>query len=178
MDLAGLSGEKILMLKTIRVTSGKWFKGLSSVIGLVLVMSSISSGTVAAASGVPCKIEEKNLSLLGIPTWYKYLDGEEVQQEDGSTACQPSIGIKAGDDKLPKKDLLLIGAAILEILIRIAGIAAFIYLLYGGFMYLTSSGNSEAVKNAGSTLLNAAIGLAIAVSATTIINFFANRLTG
>jgi biopolymer transport protein ExbB/TolQ len=56
-------------------------------------------------------------------------------------------------------------------------LAAFFYLIYGGFMYLTSSGNAESVKKAGSTLLNAAIGLAIAISATTLVNFFASRLT-
>lgn len=137
----------------------------------VMLLSLVSFGKSADA----CTIDDN--SLLGIPTWYKYLEGTEVTQDDGGVVCQPTITLKDGEDKLPKKDILLIVAAVLEILIRIAGIAAFIYLLYGGFMYLTSSGNSESVKNAGSTLLNAAIGLAIAVSATTIINFFANRLS-
>jgi hypothetical protein len=137
----------------------------------VMLLSSVAFAKSAEACEVP------DNSLLGIPTWYKYLDGVEVAQNDGSVVCQPTIKLKTGDNKLPKQDILLIVAAVLEILIRIAGIAAFIYLLYGGFMYLTSSGNSESVKNAGSTLLNAAIGLAIAISATTIINFFANRLS-
>ncbi len=136
-----------------------------------MLLSLVTFGKSAEA----CTITDN--SLLGIPTWYKYLDGTEVTQDDGSVVCQPTIGLKDGEDKLPKKDILLIVAAVLEILIRIAGIAAFVYLLYGGFMYLTSSGNSESVKNAGSTLLNAAIGLAIAVSATTIVNFFASRLS-
>ncbi len=114
-------------------------------------------------------------TLLGLPTWYKYLDGEEVEQRDGRMVCQPRI--ESQDGEFPKKSILLIGAAILDILIRLAGLAAFFYLIYGGFMYLTSSGNSEQVKKAGSTLLNAAIGLAIAISATTLVNFFANRLS-
>lgn len=143
---------------------------------VLVVISSLMFIQISSSSVGACSVPDN--TLLGIPTWYKYLEGVEVIQPDGSSVCQPSIGIKSGDDKLPKKDLLLIGAAILEMLIRIAGIAAFFYLIYGGFMYLTSSGNSDSTKKAGSTLLNAAIGLAIAISATTLVNFFANRLTG
>ena len=62
-------------------------------------------------------------------------------------------------------------------LIAVAGLAALAYLVYGGFMYLTSNGNAEQVKNAGSTLLNAIIGLAIAISATTLVNYIANQLS-
>jgi hypothetical protein len=114
-------------------------------------------------------------TLLGIPPWYKYLQGEEVEQKDG-TVCQPKLTAPSGE--LPKKDLLLVAAAVLEMLIRVAGLAAFAFLIYGGFMYLTSSGNSESTKKAGSTILNAAIGLAISISATTLVNFFANKLSG
>ncbi|MDQ5914078.1 MAG: hypothetical protein QG623_697 [Patescibacteria group bacterium] len=154
---------------------------------LVLAISNMvgfSSKTFAAS----CQV--KQTTLLGIPTWYKYLGGSEVQQRnpaDGSpagTVCQPLIWTRSDEtdpsknEKLPRRDMLLIAAAIIDILLRVAGLAAFIYLLYGGFMYLTSSGNSEGVKKAGSTLLNAAIGLAIAISATTIVNYFAGRLSG
>ena len=153
---------------------------LTAMLVLVLTVSNMvgfSSKTFAA----DCQV--KQTTLLGIPTWYKYLGGSEVQQRnpaDGSpagTVCQPLIWTRA-DEKLPRRDILLIAAAIIDILLRVAGLAAFFYLLYGGFMYLTSSGNSEGVKKAGSTLLNAAIGLAIAISATTIVNYFAGRLSG
>ena len=89
--------------------------------------------------------------------------------------CQPTLKT-IDDEKIPINNILLIVAAITEILIRIAGLAAFIYLIYGGFMYLTSGGNSENISKAGTTLLNAAIGLGIAISATAFISFFAGRL--
>lgn len=150
----------------------------------VFTFSALSLGGRAYAA---CP-DFKDKTLLGLPVWYKYLDGEMVTNIDpgnpgldsdgnavGKEVCQPKI--TSEDGKFPKKDIALIAAAVLEMLIRLAGLAAFAYLLYGGFMYLTSSGNSESVKNAGSTLLNAAIGLAIAISAITLINFFANRLS-
>jgi len=122
-------------------------------------------------------------SLLGIPTWYKYLPGEGIVQispKNGggyteTIVCQPTVKTE-GEEALPVNNILLIVAAITEILVRVAGFAAFIFLIYGGFMYLTSSGNAENVSKAGSTLLNAAIGLGIAISATAFINFFANKL--
>lgn len=138
--------------------------------GSVFIFSALSFGGKTYACNT-----DFNKTLLGLPTWYKYLQGEEVEQRDGSKVCQPRLTAEEGE--LPKKDILLVGAAILEMLIRLAGIAAFAYLIYGGFMYLTSSGNSENTKKAGATLLNAAIGLAIAISATTLVNFFANRLS-
>jgi hypothetical protein len=168
----------------------KKIKGISKIkkalsISLLMLVAFLGLGQNVMAE--PCSKEElteiRGNTLLGLPPWYKYLPGERVEQvvPDGSGGfstvilCQPTIEAQDGE-KIPRTHILLIVAAVLEILTRAAGLAAFIYLLYGGFMYLTSNGNSENVKNAGTTLLNAAIGLAIAISATTIINFFAGRL--
>lgn len=43
----------------------------------------------------------------------------------------------------------------------IAGIIAFLYLIYGGFQYLTAAGNAEQAKKGGQTLVNAVLGLVI-----------------
>lgn len=158
--------------------------------GCLLVIVGIGITTLSAgkASAAECDSAEldkmRSNTLLGLPTWYKYLPGEKVEQRvptrDDSgykteEVCQPTIKNK-GNEKLPINNILLIVAAVLEILVRVAGLAAFVFLIYGGFMYLTSNGNSENVGKAGSTLLNAAIGLGIAISATAFINFFAGRL--
>lgn len=152
----------------------------------VLVISVVlgvgGTATVSALnSGESCDAGDN--SLLGVPPWYKYLPAEGITQivpvagggYEEKVICQPTIKAQA-DEKLPINNILLIVAAFIEILIRVAGLAAFVYLIYGGFMYLTSNGNSENVSKAGSTLLNAAIGLGIAISATAFINFFAGRL--
>lgn len=158
-------------------------------LSVVLLGGALSAGSSALSEGDSCggKGQESEFaenSLLGLPPWYKYLEGEGVMQKvpDGSggleevVVCQPQIKTESGEEAIPTQSILLIIAAVLEILTRVAGLAAFISLVYGGFMYLTSNGNSENVSKAGSTLLNAAIGLAIAISATAIINFFAGRL--
>lgn len=157
-------------MKIVRLLEKKLF---ASLLSLCLGIFGVFGSSLSAQACTP----EDN-SILGIPTWYKYLDGEEVEIRDIKdatkirTICQPVFEPEPGQ-AIPTKDLLLVVAAILDILIRIAGVAAFIFLLYGGFMYLTSSGEAENTKKAGQTLLNAAIGLAIAISATAIVNFVA-----
>lgn len=47
---------------------------------------------------------------------------------------------------------------------RLAGILAFIMILYAGFLYLTAGGNTEQQKNAQNKIKNAIIGLVLLFS--------------
>lgn len=108
-------------------------------------------------------------SQFGIPTWYKYLQGET----DPSGVCR--VMTKFSLTKL--NALLSIGLAIVEIMLFIAGIVAVAYIIYGGFQYLLSQGNPEQTTVAKNTVLNAVIGLVIAVLASTLVRFLATRLS-
>ncbi|MEK7561346.1 MAG: pilin [Patescibacteria group bacterium] len=57
------------------------------------------------------------------------------------------------------------------------GIAAVIMLIVGGFRYITSAGNAEAIKAAKNTILYALIGLVIVALAQLIVNFVLNKTT-
>lgn len=50
----------------------------------------------------------------------------------------------------------------------VAGVLVFFYIVYGGFLYLTSAGNPEQTKKGGQTILNAVIGLIIVVLSYTL----------
>ena len=54
------------------------------------------------------------------------------------------------------------------------GAVAVIMLIYGGFKYITSGGDSSNVTSAKNTILYAVIGLVVVVLAGTIINFVIN----
>ena len=56
------------------------------------------------------------------------------------------------------------------------GAASLIIIIYAGFRLITSRGNSDAIGKLRSTLLYAAIGLIISLSAGSIISFVAGRL--
>lgn len=70
----------------------------------------------------------------------------------------------------------IIGAA-LNLIVQLAGIAAFIMLIIGGFKYLTSGGNPEAKKAASGTISYAVLGLALLLGGW-LIMLFIKELTG
>lgn len=65
--------------------------------------------------------------------------------------------------------LFSLGKGIIELLIQIATVAAAMFLMYGGWLYLTSGGDSAKVEKAHQTLKNAGIGLALLVAAWLIV---------
>jgi len=69
-------------------------------------------------------------------------------------------------------------AAIIEILLRVAAIAAFAMIVYAGIQLITSQGNPDSAAKARGTLLNAIIGLVIAVLAATLVAFIAGQFKG
>ena len=97
--------------------------------------------------------------VFGFPTWYQYLSlGGD---------CSPKIS--------SINDVWLIVAAVVDILLRVAALAAIGLVVYGGIKYSMSQGDPKETAGAKSTILNALVGLLIAVSAASIIQFVAGR---
>ena len=59
--------------------------------------------------------------------------------------------------------------------LRLASIAAIAMVVYGGVQYIMSQDEPDKTKQARSTIINALIGLVVAVAATTLITFIAGR---
>jgi len=119
--------------------------------------------SLLAASCTP-----KGGGFLGFPTWYKYLGGVSSPNGAGqANICLPKVGALS--------DVWLVIAAIVEILLRLAGYAAIFFVIYGGVQYITSQGEPDKASRARTTLLNALIGLVIAISATILVTFIAGR---
>lgn len=107
-------------------------------------------------------------SVLGIPTWYKYLDVEYV---NGSCNVTTDIGLDNGS-------AWLIAAAVIEMLLRVAVYVAVAYALYGGFKIIMSSGNPDAVAEGRKSIINAITGMVIAVMAASVVGYLATTLGG
>jgi hypothetical protein len=109
--------------------------------------------------------------FLGFPTWYKYLDGTTETVREGGTdigsVCTPKI--------TSISDTWLIVAAVVEILLRIAAIAAVVLIVMGGIQFISSQGEPEKAAKARSTVINALVGLVIAVAATGLVSFVAGQ---
>lgn len=102
-------------------------------------------------------------SFFGFPKWYKYLDGQL-----DSVGCVPKLtGLS---------DIWLIGLAVLEMLLRLAAMAAIVYVIYGGIRFMTSRGNPDKLTSARIAVQDALIGLVITIVAIAIVSYFAGRL--
>lgn len=97
---------------------------------------------------------------LNFPTWYKYLD------------CGP-YGVPKVEQLT---DVWKIGAAILEMLIYVAGVTTVFFLIFGGIKYITSQGQPERLNLAKNTLFYAAVGLILAIAASAIVQFIFSRM--
>lgn len=62
---------------------------------------------------------------------------------------------------------------ILPMVYGVAGIALFGLIIYGGYMWMMSTGDPEKIRKATNTILNAAIGIAIIIFA-----YVATRIVG
>jgi hypothetical protein len=111
--------------------------------------------------------------FFGLPPWYKYLP-MEIDKTGACVIGQNFQLLGNGSNS----GLLLIGLAIIEILLRIAGLVAFAFVVYGGALYITSQGEPQAVSKAKSTIINALIGLVIALIATGLVVFVGRTLAG
>lgn len=82
------------------------------------------------------------------------------------------------DSGLATTDVRVVIARIIKIALGLLGTVAVVIILYGGFVWMTASGNEEKVSQAKKILLNGTIGLAIIILAFSIASFVLNALTG
>jgi hypothetical protein len=138
-------------------------------------------GTVLAANSENCQKQSDN--FLKFPTWYKYLNPVFIEADPNADPPRFSSECKISfpKDSNNKESLVLavgpILLAVFEIILRIGGIAAVGFIIFGGFQYLLSQGEPEQTKGAKSTILNAVIGLAIMLSAVAIVNIIGRNIS-
>ena len=68
--------------------------------------------------------------------------------------------------------------SITQVLVTLAGVSATGFFVWGGFRYITSSGNPEQLEGAKKTILYSAVGLAIALGAFVLSNIVIQIATG
>lgn len=120
----------------------------------------------ATAYAAPCDLTSGD-GALPFPTWYQYLPG----QEGADGQCEIKTAGLGG------KVVILILMGIFDILLFLAGIIAVIMVIWGGFKMLSSSGEPQKITAARTTIINALVGLVIAVIASQIVGLIAGGLS-
>lgn len=103
--------------------------------------------------------------LLGLPRWWKYLDAEST-----ANGCNINFHVPG--------DIWLVALAIIDILLRIAGIAAVLMIVYAGIKYMSSMGNADQAASARKLIINTFIGLIIVSIAAALVAFIGDKFGG
>lgn len=91
--------------------------------------------------------------------------------QGGLIGVPPPTGTAQGD--LPAVILRII-----NFVLAIVGVVALAYLVYGGFRYITSAGNEEAVEAAKGIIVNAIIGIVVIGVAAAAVKFVIRGVGG
>lgn len=123
--------------------------------------------TFAAACGKP--------TFLGLIPWYQYL---ELSKDKVTGSCRIINFDQTTQVLGAHSPFLLIALAVLDDLIRVAALVAVGFVIYGGIQYVTSQGSPEATTKARESIINALIGLILAILAASIVAFIGSSLAG
>lgn len=105
--------------------------------------------------------------LLTFPTWYRGLGNST---SDGCDIKSPTAvgGLQ--------QFIWRIAFNVLEVMLQLVGYISVGYIIYGGYKYMTSSGSSDGMAKARTTILNAIIGLGISLFSVAIVNLVAGSI--
>ena len=143
---------------------------------LVLICVALSIFSMNGIASAACGQDK---TFFGLPTWYKYLEFDqncEIKIKERIVTYDSKGKVKKVNDQINFKTIWLILFAVVEIILRLAGFLAFVFVLVGGFKYVLSQGNPEKTANALETIKNALIGVIIAIVASQLVSFLVGRL--
>jgi hypothetical protein len=76
------------------------------------------------------------------------------------------------------KDITLEGGilSVTNAILALVGIVAVLFLIIGGFRYVTASGNPEQIEGAKKTIMYAVVGLIVVILAYAIVNYIIGKI--
>ena len=94
-----------------------------------------------------------------------------------SSAIGFTVPTAPGTDPVPGQTTITgIILYVIQILLAVAALVAVIFLIAGGFKYITAGGNEETAESGKKTITNAIIGIVVIILAFVIIRVIANAL--
>ncbi len=135
-----------------------------TLLALVLVVAG-SFGSALSFASTPAAAKDCGGHILSLKPWY-----------DGLTDGDCNIKSPGSDINSQRQFVWRIALNIVEDLLQVAGYVAVGYIIYGGFILMTSSGSPELAAKGRKTIIYAAIGLVIAIAAIGLVNLIADAL--
>lgn len=123
------------------------------------------SGTVAAR----CSKE-----FLGLKPWFAYLPDSSFDTAHRTCAI---TNFSLLGDKNQQSQLLPVLLVVADDLIRIAGLVAVAFVVVGGIQLVTSQAEPDKTKRARETIINALVGVAVAIIAASVVSYIGSKLS-
>lgn len=137
---------------------------------LTLAIASFSVVSLSFLSPTPALADacDDKGKILTLKPWYNGLakEGNCAIKSPGSDPAEVS------------KFAWTIGLNIAEDIMQLAGYVAVGLVIYGGFIFMTSTGSPDRAAAGRKTLINALVGLAIAIFSVAIVNLIARTALG
>lgn len=131
--------------------------------GIASEISPTSSTNVAAQ----CSRE-----FLGLKPWFAYLPDSAFKSGSCEIENFSFLGSDGSDSHIG-----YVALAIADDLVRIAALIAVAFVVVGGVQFVTSQGDPEKAKKARQTILNAIIGVIVAILAAAIVSYIGGSLS-
>ena len=145
----------------------KNFKLASSLVAFFMIAGGVFTTIIPSkAYAADC-----NTTFFGMPAWYRGLTKSDCSIKNISNK-------DTGTDYVTLQSFIwTIVLNVADGLFRIAGIISTGFIVWAGFQYMISQGNSAKVAAAKNTLTNAIIGLIVILLAVGITNFVLGLIT-
>lgn len=131
----------------------------SGIASTMLLVSLLSPLALAQPAGGGGSAPQGNERFLTFPAWYRGLPRES----DGG------VKIFDGADGI-SRTIWVIALNVVEIVIQLVGYVSVVYIMIGGYRYLLSNGSPDGNVRGRKTILNAIIGLIVAIASVAIVN--------
>ncbi len=154
----------------------QWGLAFASAIGVIFIV--INGYQYILSAGNPEQIEKAKMGLTwSIGGFVLAISSYAIVLLTAQTLGFQQIGALKSNQpgSLPgSADNILVSIA--NILFIFGGAVAVAFIILGGYRYVTSQGNRDAVEKAKQTLLYAVVGLLLLFSSVVIFNLIANQL--
>lgn len=137
----------------------------------------VAAGTTAQTVSInPVAFKDCKGSFFGLIPWYEYME-KEFDPATCNVECFNLFNQTTPNEcGQTRSDVPAILLAIIDDLLRIAGLVAVAFVFVASFQFIESRGNSEKAAKAQDTIKNAIVGLVVALVGVGFISFLGSQL--
>lgn len=141
--------------------------------GFVMIMlGSATLSVLAPSTSYAAPHANCDNRFLTFPAWYDGL----LKDNDADCNLRSPTDLSGEKSTQLSRYITRIAMNILQIIFQLAAYITVGFLIYGGFVYLTSAGRSAKIERGREMIINSVIGLGISLVAIVVVSFVGRSL--